>query len=115
MENIKVSLRVRPLSVPELENKDEDVWQIEQGHTVQLEQGLKQKKVRFQYDHVYGPAAKNEEVYRKSAREVVMQSLQGVNATIFMYGQTGAGKTFSMIGKIEDTRVPSPNPPLPRK
>lgn len=27
-----------------------------------------------------------------------MSSLQGINGTVFMYGQTGAGKTFSMLG-----------------
>jgi len=28
----------------------------------------------------------------------VMSSLEGINGTVFMYGQTGAGKTFTMLG-----------------
>ena len=30
---------------------------------------------------------------------MALSSLQGINGTIFMYGQTGAGKTYSMIGQ----------------
>jgi hypothetical protein len=31
-------------------------------------------------------------------RAIVMSSLEGINGTVFMYGQTGAGKTFTMLG-----------------
>jgi Cdc6-like AAA superfamily ATPase len=33
-----------------------------------------------------------------SCRDIVLSSLDGINGTIFMYGQTGAGKTFTMLG-----------------
>ena len=42
--------------------------------------------------------ASQETVFDTIAREVVMSAVDGVNGTIFAYGQTGAGKTFSMIG-----------------
>jgi Kinesin motor domain len=41
----------------------------------------------------------NQEVYeRSSVRNIVLSSLEGINGTVFMYGQTGAGKTYTMLG-----------------
>lgn len=37
-------------------------------------------------------------MYDESCKDIVLSSLEGINGTIFMYGQTGAGKTFSMLG-----------------
>ena len=42
--------------------------------------------------------ADNEEVYGESTKEIILSSLNGINGTIFMYGQTGAGKTYTMLG-----------------
>ena len=42
--------------------------------------------------------ATQEKVYNTTARAVVDSSLQGYNATIFAYGQTGTGKTYTMEG-----------------
>ena len=48
-------------------------------------------------------------MYENSCKEIVMSALNGINGTIFMYGQTGAGKTFSMLGEqtefVKNTRV----------
>ena len=46
-----------------------------------------------------------EEVYENTARGVVDNSLQGYNATIFAYGQTGTGKTYTMEGYHEHSKV----------
>ena len=53
---------------------------------------------RFTFDTVYGQNATQEKVYNTTARAVVDSSLQGYNATIFAYGQTGTGKTYTMEG-----------------
>jgi kinesin family member 6/9 len=39
-----------------------------------------------------------DEVYESSAQELVSSVVQGYNGTILCYGQTGAGKTFTMTG-----------------
>eukprot|EP01029_Cantina_marsupialis_P005141 TRINITY_DN154_c0_g1_i1.p1 TRINITY_DN154_c0_g1~~TRINITY_DN154_c0_g1_i1.p1 ORF type:complete len:894 (+),score=172.22 TRINITY_DN154_c0_g1_i1:98-2779(+) len=52
----------------------------------------------FTFDHVYGENCAQEKVYNTTAKEVVESSLEGYNATIFAYGQTGTGKTFTMEG-----------------
>ena len=50
-------------------------------------------------DACFEPSETNQEVYEKSSlRAIVLSSLEGINGTVFMYGQTGAGKTFTMLG-----------------
>jgi chromosomal replication initiation ATPase DnaA len=50
-------------------------------------------------DYCFNPDDSNQAVYEKSSlRAIVMSSLEGINGTVFMYGQTGAGKTFTMLG-----------------
>lgn len=52
----------------------------------------------FAFDYVYDQNAGQKKVYDNTAKTVVDSSLQGYNATIFAYGQTGTGKTFTMEG-----------------
>lgn len=52
----------------------------------------------FTFDHVYDEHASQQKVYDNTARAVVESSLLGYNATIFAYGQTGTGKTYTMEG-----------------
>ena len=40
-------------------------------------------------------------MYKYSAKETVAQFTKGYNGTIFAYGQSGSGKTFSMLGPEE--------------
>jgi hypothetical protein len=47
---------------------------------------------RYAFDHVYGPDSQQEEVYQQSARSAVLNVLDGYNATIIAYGQTGTGQ-----------------------
>eukprot|EP00948_MAST-09A_sp_MAST-9A-sp1_P001425 g1425.t1 len=53
---------------------------------------------RFTFDHVYDQYSTQEMVYANTAKAVVDSSLRGYNATIFAYGQTGTGKTYTMEG-----------------
>jgi kinesin family protein 3/17 len=50
------------------------------------------------YDHVFSGDALQEEVFFKVAKPVVLGVLEGYNGTIFAYGQTGCGKTYTMMG-----------------
>jgi kinesin family protein 3/17 len=52
----------------------------------------------FTFDHVYGPNSTQSEVYVQTAKPAVLSSLEGYNATILAYGQTGTGKTHTMGG-----------------
>ncbi|GAB4823415.1 hypothetical protein N2152v2_010461 [Parachlorella kessleri] len=61
--------------------------------------GLVYNTYRYAFDHVYGPDSRQEEVYQQSARSAVLNVLDGYNATIIAYGQTGTGKTYTMEGE----------------
>ncbi len=56
--------------------------------------------ILFYYiDGCFDTMENNLEVYEKSnIRNIVLSSLEGINGTLFMYGQTGAGKTYTMLG-----------------
>jgi len=53
---------------------------------------------RFTFDYVFDIDSSQEEVYNNTARAAVNSILEGYNSTIFAYGQTGTGKTFTMEG-----------------
>lgn len=53
----------------------------------------------FGFDHVFAPSAQQIDVYKAVVVPVVDEVLLGYNCTIFAYGQTGTGKTFTMEGE----------------
>lgn len=54
----------------------------------------------FNFDHVVQPKATQLEVYEIVAKPIVADVLNGYNGTIFAYGQTSSGKTFTMEARI---------------
>ena len=55
----------------------------------------------MKFSKIFGAEEKQENVYNLVSREI-SAFLQGANSTIFAYGQTGAGKTYTMIGECPD-------------
>ena len=53
---------------------------------------------RFTFDYVFDMDSNQQEVYEQTAKPAVVSILEGYNSTIFAYGQTGTGKTFTMEG-----------------
>lgn len=49
-------------------------------------------------DRIFGPANSTQEMYNQIYRDVTKSSMEGFNGTIFAYGQTSSGKTFTMKG-----------------
>ena len=114
-KNFKVVIRVRPPLPRELDgdkpfqnvikvSRDERAITISENVNATDEDGNPMYGAgpysmhRFTFDTVYGQNASQEKVYNTTARAVVDSSLQGYNATIFAYGQTGTGKTYTMEG-----------------
>lgn len=54
----------------------------------------------FRYDRVFGPEATQESMFDEVESQVA-SIVDGFNTTVFVYGQTGAGKTFTMMGGDE--------------
>jgi hypothetical protein len=55
----------------------------------------------FGFDFVFGQQVSTGQLYTESCQAAVDDVLRGFNATIFAYGQTGTGKTFTMLGDPE--------------
>jgi len=55
----------------------------------------------YQFDAAFGPSATTESVYEDVGSVIVEAVLEGYNGTVFAYGQTGCGKSFTMRGFIE--------------
>jgi kinesin family protein 11 len=58
----------------------------------------KESNKTFHFDGAVGPETSQSAFYHMAAAPVVAQALDGYNCTIFAYGQTGTGKTFTMEG-----------------
>ena len=52
----------------------------------------------FSFDYVYDERSTQENVYENTAKQSVISVLEGYNATVLAYGQTGTGKTHTMEG-----------------
>ncbi|KAF2192305.1 kinesin-domain-containing protein [Zopfia rhizophila CBS 207.26] len=73
------------------------------GKTVELSMGpsaLSNKT--YQFDKVFSPAADQGIVFDEVVAPILDEVLGGFNCTIFAYGQTGTGKTYTMSGDISD-------------
>lgn len=57
---------------------------------------------RFTYDQVIGPEGTQVDVFNSVGKKMAMACLSGYNVCIFAYGQTGAGKTHTMMGREDD-------------
>ncbi len=55
----------------------------------------------FTYDALLVPDTTQEECYEQVGKDTISEYMNGFNATIFAYGQSGSGKTFSMVGPDE--------------
>lgn len=56
----------------------------------------------FCFDYVASDKATQEDIFEKAGRPFADACLQGYNATVFAYGQTGAGKTYTIQGPSQD-------------
>lgn len=90
--NVKVFVRFRPLNERERTEKSKgEEFRLDTGKdTIKLQ--LKGKGNDFAFDEVFGEGSEQSRVYDVAARAAIEDVLRGYNATIFAYGQTGAGK-----------------------
>ncbi|CAO2842188.1 unnamed protein product [Amaranthus hypochondriacus] len=103
-EKIVVTVRLRPLSKREQAAKDQVAWECVDEHTIihkSPNQDRLMQAASFTFDKVFGPSSMTETVYEEGVKNVALSSLLGINATIFAYGQTSSGKTYTMRGITE--------------
>lgn len=56
----------------------------------------------FNYDMCFNSNASNDDVYDRCAAPLVQHCVEGYNCSLIAYGQTGTGKTFTMMGDFAD-------------
>lgn len=107
-DKIKVCVRKRPLTRREQKSKDEDIVGVESTTTLivnepKLAVDLKAYTLQheFTFDEIFHESCSNEDVYTRAARPLISCIFNGGTATCFAYGQTGAGKTHTMLGNEE--------------
>ncbi|KAJ8323807.1 hypothetical protein O5D80_007692 [Batrachochytrium dendrobatidis] len=113
-ESIKVVLRCRPFSEKESAAGHTNIAQIDKAAasvTIVDPRSNSDPPKLFTFDSVFDITSEQIEVYNKTARHIVDCVLEGYNGTVFAYGQTGTGKTFSMEGirSIPELRGIIPN------
>ncbi|XP_013395627.1 kinesin-II 95 kDa subunit-like [Lingula anatina] len=100
-ECVKVVIRCRPLNSKEKEQGHQRIVEMDvKGGVVEVKSpkpGELPKK--FTFDSVYDWDSKQCDLYDETFRDLVESVLNGFNGTIFAYGQTGTGKTFTMQGR----------------
>uniref|UniRef100_A0A8C6KL77 Kinesin-like protein n=1 Tax=Nothobranchius furzeri TaxID=105023 RepID=A0A8C6KL77_NOTFU len=100
-DNVKVVVRCRPLNQKEKVMGSKQavvVDEIRGTITVNKLETPHELPKTFTFDTVFGPDSKQLDVYNLTARPIIDSVLEGYNGTIFAYGQTGTGKTFTMEG-----------------
>ncbi|XP_052565500.1 osmotic avoidance abnormal protein 3 isoform X2 [Culex pipiens pallens] len=109
-ENVKVVVRCRPMNKREQQAGNKNITQIDNS-TVNLDNpnDLSAPQKSFKFDGAYGYAATTENIYSDICYSLVESVLEGYNATIFAYGQTGCGKSHTMQGTTYNLSAADPN------
>ena len=104
-ECVKVAIRVRPMNKHEIEQKSTECVEVDtQNNTVSVSSNKGGTKT-FQFDYVYPKETTQRDIYDQVAFPIVDSIFQGYNGTVFAYGQTGCGKTFTMMGVVDNPEL----------
>ena len=100
-ESVKVIVRCRPLNEKEREMKTRLVIETDCSlHQCTIKKPGDDSKFAkiFTFDGVYGISSSAEKIYSEIVLPIVNGVIEGYNGTVFAYGQTSCGKTFTMEG-----------------
>ncbi|XP_017563843.1 kinesin-like protein KIF1B isoform X10 [Pygocentrus nattereri] len=109
--SVKVAVRVRPFNSRETSKESKCIIQMQGNSTTILNpKNPKESPKSFSFDYSYwshtspdDPSfASQSRVYNDIGKEMLQHAFEGYNVCIFAYGQTGAGKSYTMMGKQEE-------------
>ena len=95
--NIKVYCRFRPLNESEERRSLNFCMKIQNSITVEIP-NESSELLQFTFDGVFAPDCTQQLVYDRAALPIIESVMQGFNGTVFAYGQTSSGKTYTMTG-----------------
>ncbi|KAM6152180.1 kinesin-like protein KIF1A isoform 5-T5 [Erethizon dorsatum] len=108
--SVKVAVRVRPFNSREMSRDSKCIIQMSGSTTTIINpKQPKETPKSFSFDYSYwshtSPEdinyASQKQVYHDIGEEMLQHAFEGYNVCIFAYGQTGAGKSYTMMGKQE--------------
>ncbi|XP_036208697.1 kinesin-like protein KIF1B isoform X4 [Myotis myotis] len=112
--SVKVAVRVRPFNSRETSKESKCIIQM-QGNSTSIvnPKNPKEAPKSFSFDYSYWSHTSPEDpcfasqnrVYNDIGKEMLLHAFEGYNVCIFAYGQTGAGKSYTMMGKQEDSQA----------
>ncbi|XP_023953998.2 kinesin-like protein Klp61F [Bicyclus anynana] len=112
-QNIQVFVRLRPLNQRERDIKSLGVVEVQNGREVVVRQSQQNMHTkRFTFDRAFPPLATQVEVYQEVVSPLIEEVLAGYNCTVFAYGQTGTGKTHTMVGEAVSDELTWQTDPL---
>ncbi|XP_067453939.1 kinesin-like protein KIF1A isoform X10 [Thunnus thynnus] len=105
--SVKVAVRVRPFNSREIGKESKCIIQMSGNTTTIINPKQAKDNKSFNFDYSYWshttPADVNYAsqmlVYKDIGEEMLLHAFEGYNVCIFAYGQTGAGKSYTMMGK----------------
>ncbi|KAI1390152.1 kinesin-domain-containing protein [Hypoxylon trugodes] len=101
--NVVVSVRVRPDAGGNGNGKPEGEWMVDGRKSLVAYRG--REGGDYYYDNVFTTHDDNSRVYDHIAKRLVRRVMEGYHGTVFAYGMTGTGKTFSMQGTASSPGV----------
>lgn len=99
-ENFKIYLRVKPSDGP---TSDSNLIKIHSNTKVEIVSpyySASEADKIYNYEEVFAQGTSNDEVFQRSMLQPIENALRGYNSTVFIYGMTGAGKTYTMFGNF---------------
>ncbi|XP_047992660.1 kinesin-like protein unc-104 isoform X3 [Leguminivora glycinivorella] len=116
MSSVKVAVRVRPFNSREIARECKCIIEMAGNTTVivnpKAPPGNKDAAKSFNFDFSYWSHNPSDPefssqvmVYKDIGEEMLQHAFDGYNICIFAYGQTGAGKSYTMMGRDEDQGI----------
>ncbi|RXN04628.1 kinesin KIF1A isoform X1 [Labeo rohita] len=107
--SVKVAVRVRPFNSREMSKESKCIIQMSGNTTTIINPKAPKETKSFNFDFSYWSHTSPEDinyasqqlVYRDIGEEMLLHAFEGYNVCIFAYGQTGAGKSYTMMGRQE--------------
>ncbi|KQS62417.1 uncharacterized protein Dere_GG22243, isoform F [Drosophila erecta] len=113
MSSVKVAVRVRPFNSREIARESKCIIEMAGATTAitnpKVPPNTSDSVKRFNFDYSYwshdhhdADFSTQSMVYKDIGEEMLQHSFDGYNVCIFAYGQTGAGKSYTMMGRQEE-------------
>jgi len=88
----------RPVSTIDALDEDKCIVEMISDKEIIVYERSQDRSKMFTYDGIFGPTSTQVDVYNTVVSPLLKEVIAGYNCTVFVYGQTGTGKTYTMEG-----------------